>query len=453
MAFSGKDLKLWSRGLWNSEPAAALEGFTNDTRQLNKGDVFVALKTNRRDGHDFLDAAQEAGASAALVSEFRQGVDLPQLKVENALLGLQRIAASYRAKFSGPVVGVTGSCGKTTCKDLIATLLGGDETTLSTAGNLNNFLGVPLTLMRGNWEKDHYAVVEAGISEKNEMGVLAEMIQPNIAVITSVGPAHLEGLGTVENVAAEKLKLGLGERTHSIFIDSTASQFVREIEGKELYSICVDDRLGKIGSYKIGEETLYLRLPGGVEEFPLINSSNSLASNVALSLSVAASLEISTDKLRERLSNWRPSGMRGEWIEVDNKCVYLDCYNANPLSMIDSLESFVKNSDDSAARLFVIGGMEELGEGASSWHEQLGENLSLRDQDRLCIVGRFADDVLRGFIGSGGSAAIAQVVQSMQELKQIVNQFTGSVFLKGSRRYQLENALDDALKNSRKDIS
>lgn len=453
MGFAATDLELWSGGGWNVLPEKPLSGFANDTRRLNPGDVFIALKTDRRDGHDFLEDAKKSGAVAALVSEFRDEVDIAQLKVDDVLAGFQRIAHCYRQRFPGPVIGVTGSCGKTTCKDLIATLLGGASSTLSTDGNLNNFLGVPLTLMRGDLQADRFSVVEAGISERNEMDILAKMIEPEIAVITSVGPAHLEGLIDVKTVAAEKLKLGLGDRTRSIFIDETAARHISKVEGKDVYSVRADERLESIGSYRMdtvdGVNELELRFAHGVEMFFLKNASASLASNTSLSLLVASSLGVSVEQMQSRLKDWSPSGMRGEWMGIGDKRVYLDCYNANPLSMLDSLETFNKASAPEVARLYIIGCMEELGDKAGQWHEDLGTKLILRDQDRLCIVGQFADDVLRGVINSGN----AKIAQSMQELKTIVAEFTGDVFLKGSRRYQLENALDDALENARKEIS
>lgn len=455
--FSAKDLENWSGGIWNRLPGGQLAFFSNDTRNLSDGDIFVALKTSRRDGHDFLQAAKDAGAVAALVSEYRQEVDLPQLKVPDVLRGFQQIARSYRVLFNGPVIGVTGSCGKTTCKDLLTLLLGGGDSILSTAGNLNNFLGVPLTLMRGDLQRHRYSVVEAGISEKGEMETLAEMIDPDVALITSIGPAHLEGLENVETVASEKLKLGQQPRTKRIYLDTTAAAYISEVAGRDVSVARLDENLQSIGSYRVrskGASTLLdLRLQEGVCTFTLAHKSKSFASNVSLSLLVASSFGVEPEVLAERLATWKQSGMRGEWLEVGDKRVYLDCYNANPLSMTDSLGAFIDESSPDSSRLFIIGCMEELGVDAPAWHERLGQTLELHAEDQVCIVGQNSEDVLRGIKTNPSKCASAVAVQSMQTLKTTVNHFSGDVFIKGSRRYQLENALDDALENLRKEIS
>lgn len=166
-----------------------------DTRIIRSGELFVALKTEKRDGHDFLEAALAAGASGALVSRIVEGVNLPQLVVPDPLIAFQTIGREHRRLFSGRVVGITGSCGKTSTKELLALLLGGEgEGVLATQGNLNNHLGVPLTLTRLEPGRHQYAVVEAGISAPGDMAVLADMIEPDLVITTLVAPAHLQEL-------------------------------------------------------------------------------------------------------------------------------------------------------------------------------------------------------------------------------------------------------------------
>jgi len=157
--------------------------------------VFVALKTDKRDGHDFLSAAMAAGASAAIVSQPNLGLDLPQLVVADPLRAFQAIAREHRRLFRGSVIGVSGSCGKTSTKNLLASLLGGDPLVLSTEGNLNNFLGVPLTLTRLEPGTHEAAVIEAGINQIGEMAELATIIEPDYGIITLIAPAHTAQLG------------------------------------------------------------------------------------------------------------------------------------------------------------------------------------------------------------------------------------------------------------------
>ena len=201
-------LAAWTGGRWTAQPVSSLSGFTIDTRQLRSGQVFVALKTGKRDGHDFLATAEMSGASAAIVSTPAEGLRLPQLVVADPLKAFHAIAREHRRLFKGPVIGISGSAGKTSTKNLLALLLGGAEAgVLATEGNLNNHLGVPLTLTRLDPSAHHFAVVEAGISAPREMAPLAAMIEPDIAIVTLVAPAHTAELGGLGGVAAEKAVL------------------------------------------------------------------------------------------------------------------------------------------------------------------------------------------------------------------------------------------------------
>ena len=194
-SFDPEMLAAWTRGWWTRRPAEAPVGFSVDSRRLTPGVAFVALKTAKRDGHDLLADASRAGASAAIVAKEIPGIDLPQLVVGHPLAALQTVARAQRRNFPGPVIGITGSAGKTSTKELLAALLGGQESgVLATEGNLNNQIGVALTLCRLDPERHRFAVVEAGISAPGEMRLLAAMIEPDVAIVTMVGAAHLEEL-------------------------------------------------------------------------------------------------------------------------------------------------------------------------------------------------------------------------------------------------------------------
>ncbi|MBC8039766.1 MAG: UDP-N-acetylmuramoyl-tripeptide--D-alanyl-D-alanine ligase, partial [Opitutaceae bacterium] len=179
-----------------------------DTRQLREGQVFVALKTDKRDGHDFLPAAHAACASAALVSRADPSLELPQLVVADPIVAFQTIAREHRRLFKHPVIGISGSAGKTSTKNLLALLLSSEPgDVLATEGNLNNHIGVPLTLTRLEPAKHRFVVIEAGISGPGEMEVLAGMIEPDFAIITLIAPAHLQELGGIDGVAQAKAAL------------------------------------------------------------------------------------------------------------------------------------------------------------------------------------------------------------------------------------------------------
>src|ERR1051326_9489468 len=210
--FAPEDLATWTGGHWTTRPTVPLAGFTMDSRQLRAGQVFIALKTEKRDGHDFLPAAHAAGASAAIVSAPNDLLPLPQLVVNDPLASFQSIAREHRRAFRGPVVGISGRAGKTSTKNLLALLLGGEAAGVrATEGNLNNHIGVPLTLTRLDHAAHKFAVVEAGISQPGEMTPLASMIEPDVAIITLVAPAHLDELGDLAGVARATAALPAAE--------------------------------------------------------------------------------------------------------------------------------------------------------------------------------------------------------------------------------------------------
>ena len=236
--FSPEQLAAWSGGRWTRPPVRPLTGFHFDSRQVGEGMVFVAIRTPQRDGHAFLDADAQAGAAAALVAVADASLALPQLVVNDPLSAWQAIAREHRRSFGGAVVGISGSAGKTSTKDLLALLLGGASCgVVATEGNFNNHLGVPLTLTRIDPAHHRWAVVEAGISASGEMPPLADMIRPDIAIITLVAPAHTEALGGLEGVAREKALLPAATRTGGLAVfphSALAHAAFRELAGNRL---------------------------------------------------------------------------------------------------------------------------------------------------------------------------------------------------------------------------
>ena len=224
--FNPVDLSRCCGGEWTSLPEVNVEGFCFDSRNIKHGDLFIALKAER-DGHDYINQAMSSGAVAALVDHKVESVDCPQLIVKDTLVGFQEIARSHRQRFAKPVVGVTGSCGKTSTKEILKLLLSGSH---CTEGNFNNHIGVPMTLTKLSHSDHQFAVVEAGINSPGEMDILADIINSDIAIITSVDHSHLAGLGTIEMVANEKIKLWLYAQ------ESPLAIFPQELENFEPFS-------------------------------------------------------------------------------------------------------------------------------------------------------------------------------------------------------------------------
>ncbi|MFI5335972.1 MAG: UDP-N-acetylmuramoyl-tripeptide--D-alanyl-D-alanine ligase [Opitutales bacterium] len=481
--FAHEQLAVWTGGRWTCPPGAALTGFSQDTRTLAPGQVFVALRTEKRDGHDFLAEAEGRGAVAALVAREVPGAGLPQLVVADPLAAFQRIAREHRLEFHGTVVGVTGSAGKTSTKDLLALLLGGDadevgphsnrsmtvvagvgdpgpasprpatvataSRVLKTEGNLNNCIGVPLTLTRLERAVHRAAVVEAGISLPDEMATLAEMIEPDHSVVTLVGPAHLEQLGTVAGVAAEKARLPAANRRGGLAVFPAACWQYEpfRVLANPLVLVPATGDMIRIPGRTLGFTVLHRPertevTLGGRRPFVLRRVSGGMAQNAALALALAAELGVADAQLRERLAGWVPSKWRGELQQVGTALVYSDFYNANPASMQDAITAFAGLVRPELPRLYVLGCMEELGSGAPEYHRQLGRSLVLRPCDFLYVLGGHADAVRAGLLENGNDPAQVAVITEVAPVRERLAGFTGAVFLKASRRYRLETILD-----------
>ena len=454
--FPPDTLATWTSGKWTAQPSAPLVGFTTDTRQLRAGQVFVALKTDKRDGHDFLSSAHAAGASAALVARADPALALPQLVVADPLVAFQTIAREHRRLFRLPVIGISGSAGKTSTKNLLSLLLGGEAAgVLATEGNLNNHLGVPLTLTRLDPAKHRFAVIEAGISGPGEMEVLAGMIEPDFAIITLVAPAHLQELGGLDGVARAKAALPAAVHTGG------AALFPQSCMAYEAF------RNLKVQTWRLGRADLPLHpdLPAANAFFTLIQCadetliamrdgvtgkalnfvlrrvSDGMAQNAALAIRAALLLGVKADAIRERLAHWQPAALRGELRRENGRLLYVDCYNANPAAMGDALDAFYAMAPDTESRLLVIGCMGELGAESAMYHRALGRAIYLRTQDHAMIIGDEADCVREGALENGTDSAQVEVVTSLDPVRARFANFQGAVFIKGSRRYRLETIL------------
>lgn len=413
--------------------------------------MFVALRTEKRDGHDFLPAAVAAGAAAALVQRADESLDLPQLVVADPLAAFQDLARLHRLQAGARVTGVTGSAGKTSTKNLLALLLGEPPAVLATEGNLNNHLGVPLTLARLEPGLTRHAVVEAGINLPGEMRGLAQMIQPDNAIVTLVAAAHLERLGSLEQVAHEKSELlrwlpagGLAVFPYAAwqfapFQYLIADACVAVPAGTALPAPAARTQFVPFVVAHRGEET-ELTLGGGhaPRVFRLRRVSDGMAQNAALALLLASMHGVADAQLRPRLAAWAPAALRGELRTIGDALVYLDCYNANPASMADALATFQQLAPAARPRVFVLGGMEELGAQAAEYHRQLGAGLRLSRGDAAWALGPFAQYVADGLLAAGAEAAQVRVAADVAEIRAALAGFSGAVFVKGSRRFQLE---------------
>jgi UDP-N-acetylmuramoyl-tripeptide--D-alanyl-D-alanine ligase len=365
------------------------------------------------------------------------------------LTAFQAIAAAHRATFTGPVIGVTGSAGKTSTKDLLALLLGGEPAVLKTEGNLNNHIGVPLTLTRLDPAVHRAAIIEAGINSPDEMAPLGAMIAPDHAVVTLVGPAHLEKLGSLDGVAREKAALPQAVRAGGwqVFPASCWAYAPFQALANPLILVPANEGMIRAGGRRVSfnvfhrPERTEVTLDGR-RTFLLRRVSGGMAQNAALALALASELGVDDATLQVRLSAWQPSKWRGELQQVGEAQVYCDFYNANPASMADAIAAFYGLVRAELPKLYVIGCMEELGDGASDYHRQLGRTLLLRPGDFIFILGGQAAAVREGLLENGNDPAQVAIVDGPEPVRARLAGFNGAVFLKASRRYQLEKVLN-----------
>lgn len=440
-------------GSWQGHVNVPILGFHYDTRLLKPGDCFIALKTDKQDGHDYLLHALKAGAVAAIVERYIPNLDLPQWVTLNPLEDFQNIAKKYRQSLSARIIGLTGSCGKTSTKDLLYYLLGPSDT-FRTEGNLNNTLGVPYSLTQIRTEHS-YAVIEAGINQFGEMQRLAEMIQPDVACLTTIAPVHLEGLLSLEGIANEKSLLLKSVRSNGrIFLTQEALQysFINELSVPFYVLVHKDKFFNKIGK-GIPLVWKYIRTAEGFELallsdfinmkssgdaiFQLPYMSQGMLENTALAIAITLYLGIQQVVIQERLRLWKPSEMRGQVLLRPGQWIYVDCYNANPVSMKDAILAFNEQASVIEPRLYILGGMNELGADAEAYHYQLGQVISLRPQDVVWVTGPYAEVVKTGLIAQGAIDHNVFIFNELNSIQKQFNDFKGSIFIKGSHGFEL----------------
>ncbi len=458
--FKTDDIQAWTGGSWTLMPPnkrPEIRGFTNDSRNVEKDFAFVALK-GRRDGHDFAADAVANGASA-VIAERELDLAVPVLVVDDSLSALQKIAQFHRRRFENPVVAVSGSCGKTSTKEMLAALAAW-KNPLVTEGNLNNQIGVPLTLTKIDLRQNQLAIVEAGVSAPGEMKALADMIRPDIAIITNVGLAHLEYFGEVGNVAKEKSALcaGVDEDGWALFHHNLLSwKAFDELKCKKAVIASADApdfKADLIFRYSISAASrsataIDMCVEGGDEfYFEMPNMSQGMTENALLAIACSLMLGAKEENIAAQLEKFSPLPLRGQISKTEKADFYIDCYNANPTSMKDALANFAKLYGEEKPKMFVLGKMAELGLANHRHHREIGLHLPRGNGNKAVLVGENSDIYKNAMIEAGWDESDISIFQNAEEAKSHIEGFEGAVFVKGSRICELEKALPDAALNS-----
>jgi len=450
--FRPEDLAGWCSGEWMPRPPAAVSGIVHDTAKVTAGCLFVAIRGTRVDGHAYVTEAASRGAAAALVCRERAGEAarrLPCLVVGDTVKALGDLAAGYRRHLGLRVIGVTGSAGKTTVKEMIAGLLATTYPTAKTKGNWNNEIGLPLSLL-GIPETTRMGVMELGISHPGEMAPLCRIAGPDWGVITNVGPVHLEFFGSVEAIAREKgvlfsslppggMAVALADEPWFGLLRGMASGRVVGVAfaGEAEYTMTNRDAAAGRGVVLEGASgercEVCLPLPG---EHNLRNA--------LLAIAVARGCGIGWDRIQEALARYESPAMRWEQTEVGGVRIINDAYNANPMSVQAAVATFGA-MEGKGGRWLVLGDMLELGPGAESEHERIGRRLASGNWSGLMTVGRLGARFADGAVAAGMAPDRVRRCGDAAEAGRVLGEAVRPgdfVLFKASRGMHLEAAVE-----------
>jgi len=438
---------------------SAFEGISTDSRDIRENDLFIPIPGKNFDGHNFIVPALEAGALGSLINrDFNREISTVisnkvLIQVQDTLQALSDLASTRRRLYPITLVAVTGSSGKTTVKEMIAAILGRSHRLLVSQGNFNNMIGLPMTIL--NLRPEHTAaVVEAGINKIGEMENLARAALPNVSVITTIGPVHLEGLGSVENVAAEKFKLvralPLGGTAIVPFGDRHLEPLVRDCPCR-MVTFGIENGDFRASQIDHSDKTVFLMIsPEGEQEIelPLPGRHNIANALAAAAASIAAGATL-TD-VAQALGGFVPPSWRMEILNLGAKRTLIrDCYNANPQSMKAALE--VLAGQKNGPTLALIASMLELGSSAEELHEDLGKQAAGMGISRFVFVGDFGRSFVRGYESAGGDIRSLTVVPDKETAWDVIRpelRTFGTILVKGSRVMEMETLADQIMEEN-----
>ncbi len=419
-------------------------GVSTDTRNLQENNLFIALAGPHFDAHEFVAQAQAQGASAAMLAQ-PVATALPTLEVTDTRSGLASLAATWRRRFSIPVIAVTGSNGKTTVKEMIAAILNQIGPTLVTQGNLNNDIGLPLTLLRLD-AMHRFAVVEMGANHLGEIACLTEIARPGVALINNAGPAHLEGFGSLEGVARGKGEIFAGLDAHGTAIinaDDAFSDMWRDLIGKcHCLTFGLEARADVSADWDMNssETRLNLHTPAGHIEIRLAlpgrhNVMNALAASAA---ALAAGAELAD--IKRGLETMQPvKGRLQIKLGLHGARVIDDTYNANPGSLSAALDVLAHSV---IAKWLVLGDMAELGNDAQTLHAIAGQQARTLGIDRLFSVGDLSRLAAQSFGSSACHFATQdELIAALLDELNAVQPAAVAVLVKGSRSAGMERVV------------
>lgn len=421
----------------------SIKGIATDSREIQSGDLYIAIKGEKVDGHSFLNQVFENGALAALVSDINDQVHGDQIQVRDTIESIGKIATEWRRQFNIPIIGITGSNGKTSTKELLRHILSSKFDIHATEGNYNTSIGLPLTLLQLN--AFHGAsILEMGANRAGDIEILAKIANPNFGLITNIAPAHLEGFGSIEAVAKTKAAIfeNLG---NGIAFVNAADRRVKEIA---LKGDSISFGLNPDCDYPADlhyEEDGTITLTINTEEIPTLSSNLSFAKNIIACCAIARELDVEWEAIKDRVSTFSPPKGR---CEVKNNGSYIiidDTYNANlesTLAAIDYLSAF----SGQGKKVFIFGDMLELGDVSREQHIAIGKKC---DEMELSAVLTYGKETI-ATSESIKKVKINQHFDSKEELIDFLQKIIKSndkILIKGSRGMRMETIIQGIMEN------
>ncbi|MFA5161245.1 MAG: UDP-N-acetylmuramoyl-tripeptide--D-alanyl-D-alanine ligase [Elusimicrobiales bacterium] len=430
--------------LTSLNPEEMLDEFTTDSRLVKEGSVFWALRGKNRDAHEFLDDIARKGAAGAIIEHGRAKLfrKPPRHLIETAdtLKALQRLSAWHRLRWKIPVAAVTGTNGKSTTKEMIKAILSVRGPACANAGNFNNQYGAPFSLLEMGPEH-RSAVFELGASKQGDIQEIAQLVRPDAAVITCVGPAHLEFFGDLETVYRTKAEIAASLPPGGTLVYNADDPLLRRLDSQWR---------GRRITFGFGEADVRIAGEGG---FALVHGGRRYEiplellrhdrHNAAAAASAALALGWNWEEIAQGLVSWKPLPMRMQTQTRGSLRLILDAYNANPVSMRAALDA-LSGGGNPRPRIAALGDMKELGAHSARYHAELGQWLAGADIDKIFLAGpemKHCADALSA-AGAGGKMRHAQTPQEwLEELRQAAGN-GGTVLLKASRAMKFEEIMD-----------
>ncbi|MDY9919179.1 UDP-N-acetylmuramyl pentapeptide synthase [Proteiniphilum saccharofermentans] len=414
---------------------------TTDSRICPKDSIFFALKGDRFNGNLFAEKAIEAGCAYAVVDEEPEKENDRIILVKDALHSLQKLANWHRKKLKIPIIGITGTNGKTTTKELVAVALSKEFKVAYTQGNLNNHIGVPLTLLSMN-RSHEIGVVEMGASHPGDIKELCEIAEPNYGIVTNVGKAHMEGFGSFENLVATKCELYdfIREGKGKVFVNKDNPILYEQTEGMDRILYGKNDP-SLFASGSIANATPFLEFDWSffdnsyrvktrlVGEF---NFDNAIAA-----VAVSKFFGINAEQISAALEEYEPTNLRSQFKRTEKNDLIIDAYNANPTSMKAALE-FFSSIPSSLSKMVILGEMKELGESSDEEHEKIVQLLKQQPYDKVYLVGSAFNKCTSENESFRLFDDVDLLIETLKK-KPVSNHY---ILLKGSHSVHLEKAVD-----------